>query len=76
MCSFNFRKELKPCSRAIIICRHSGKPIRLSPTFVNGELKIAIAPTLDPALYSRVLPARCRHCHREAIYAVDQIIDL
>jgi len=66
--------QAKP--RRGLICRHCGKQIRLSATFLKRERNIAIAPTVDPALYSRVLPARCRHCHREAIYAVDQIIDL
>jgi ribosomal protein S27E len=59
-----------------VICRHCGKPIRLSATLLKRELNITIAPTLDPALYSRVFPVRCRHCHKEAIYALDQIADL
>jgi cytochrome c5 len=60
-----------------VSCRHCGKPIRLSDSLLRRETQpTKDQPLSDQQLQTKVFPARCRACHAEAIYTVDQIIDL
>jgi cytochrome c5 len=59
-----------------VSCRHCGKPIRLSASLVRRETELKTnQPASDQQLQTKVFPARCRACHGEAIYTVDEIID-
>ena len=57
-----------------VSCRRCGKPIRLSASLLKREAALRSAEA-SQELSSRVFPARCRRCHAEAIFALDQIAD-
>jgi hypothetical protein len=57
-----------------VSCRHCGKPIRLSESFIKRATGIT-QDEAEKGLRSRVFPARCRRCHGEAIYALEQIVE-
>jgi cytochrome c5 len=60
-----------------VSCRHCGKPIRLSASLLKRETELKKdQPDADQQLQTKVFPARCRVCHAEGIYTVDQIVDL
>ena len=59
-----------------VFCRHCGKPIHLSASFLKRETAIKQNESeLVDGLYSKTFLARCRRCHREAIYSLAQIVD-
>ena len=61
----------------VISCQHCGKPIRLSPSMLKREANIKQGElSFDQGLQSRVFTVRCRHCHKEAIYSLNQITDI
>jgi len=55
-----------------VSCRRCGKPIRLSASLLKREAALKGAEP-SQELSSRVFPARCRRCHAEAVFALDQI---
>jgi len=60
-----------------IHCKYCGKPVRL----LNSLLLRAQAIEQNESgfhrdLQSKVFPVRCKRCRGEAIYAVNQIVDL
>ena len=61
-----------------VLCRHCGKPVRV-PKLVLRKDSAAheLVPSDDSQfqLISRVFVLRCRSCEKEAIYAIDQIVD-
>jgi hypothetical protein len=60
-----------------VSCRNCGRPIRLSAALLQRETELKKEqPPADQQLQTKVFPARCRACHVEAIYTVDQITDL
>jgi hypothetical protein len=60
-----------------VSCRHCGKPIRLSASLLRRESELKKdEPPANQQLQTKVFPMRCHACHAEAIYTVDQIIDL
>jgi hypothetical protein len=60
-----------------VSCRHCGKPIHLSASLLRRETELKKdQPPSDQQLQTKVFPLRCRACHAEAIYTVDQIVDL
>jgi len=60
-----------------VSCRHCGKPIRLSASLLQRETTLKKDdPHPDQQMQTKVFPARCRACHAEGIYTVDQIVDL
>lgn len=60
-----------------VTCRHCGKPVRLSASILRREAELNRAETSkeEVLLHTRVFPARCRACHEEGIYALEEIID-
>lgn len=61
-----------------VVCRHCGKPIRIPGIVLRKDRECQ--EQHDPAdthfhLVSRVFVLRCRSCEREAIYAINQIVD-
>ena len=61
----------------VISCQHCGKPIRLSPSMLKREANIKQGElSFDQGLQSRVFTVRCIHCHKEAIYSLNQITDI
>ena len=59
-----------------VYCRSCGKAIRLSASFIKREIAIKQnEQTSIQEFSSRVFPARCRSCHEEAIYTLNQILD-
>ena len=59
-----------------VFCRHCGKPIHLSASLLRRETAIKQNEAqLADELYSKTFLARCRRCHREAIYSLAQIVD-
>jgi len=59
-----------------VVCKHCGKAIRLPASILRREEKRREAGPGGDELETKVFPARCRACHAEGIYAVDQIVDL
>jgi hypothetical protein len=62
-----------------VLCRHCGKPARIPNLVLRKDSEIhGEHVNNDDAhfqLISRVFVLRCRSCEREAIYAMDQIVD-
>jgi thymidine kinase len=59
-----------------VVCRHCGKPIRLSATILRREAELNRAQKGSEEvllLQTRVFPARCRACHEEHIYVLEEI---
>lgn len=61
-----------------VLCRHCGKPIRIPGIVLRKDSESQ--GQRDPSdanfhLISRVFVLRCRSCEREAIYAINQIVD-
>ena len=59
-------------------CRHCGKPVRIPGIVLRKDSEYH--GQQDPndeqfRLISRVFVLRCRSCEREAIYAINQIVD-
>lgn len=60
-----------------VYCIHCGKPVRLSYSLLLREQALKQNESgFHQDLQSRVFPVRCKRCHGEAIYAVNQIVDL
>jgi hypothetical protein len=60
-----------------IYCKYCGKPVRLSHSLLLREQAIKRNESaFQQDLQSRVFPARCKRCHGESIYTVNQIVDL
>jgi cytochrome c5 len=58
-------------------CKHCGKAVRLSHSLVRREEAIKQNESaVHQDLQSRVFPVRCKMCHSESIYSVNQIVDL
>ena len=58
-----------------VTCRYCAKPIRLTSPFIKREMSIKLNDARVQDLSSRVFVKRCRHCLKEAIYSLDQIVD-
>jgi hypothetical protein len=61
-----------------VLCRHCGKPVRVPKIVLRKDSENhnhAISGDIHFQLISRVFVLRCRSCEREAIYAIDQIVD-
>jgi hypothetical protein len=61
-----------------VLCRHCGKPVRVPGIVMKKDSEcrgIHDADGTDFHLISRVFVLRCRCCQREAIYAINQIVD-
>ena len=58
-----------------VMCRHCGKPVRLSASLLRRETTIKEEDEASLELCSRVFPARCHVCYEEGIYAMDQVVD-
>lgn len=59
-------------------CRHCGKPIRIPGIVLRKDSESRgqhDASDTQFQLISRVFVLRCRSCEREAIYAINQIVD-
>jgi hypothetical protein len=61
-----------------VLCRHCGKPVRIPGIVLRKDSECQ--GHHDPNdehfhLISRVFVLRCRSCEREAIYAINQIVD-
>jgi hypothetical protein len=58
----------------IVFCRNCGKPIHLSASLAQRELATR---NDEPAskFNSRVFSSRCRNCHVEGIYSLDDITE-
>jgi hypothetical protein len=57
-----------------VSCRFCLKPLKLSASFIQREKLIKQEkPGLIQELRSQVFVVRCRSCHGEAIYSLDQI---
>lgn len=61
-----------------VLCRHCGKPVRVPGIVLRKDSESQGLNDADDArfqLVSRVFVLRCRNCEREAIYAINQIVD-
>jgi len=61
-----------------VLCRHCGKPVRIPGIVLRKDSESqGQQDTTDTRfqLVSRVFVLRCRSCEREAIYAINQIVD-
>jgi hypothetical protein len=60
-----------------VLCRHCSKPVRIPDIVLrkDSERRGLAADDSQFQLISRVFILRCRHCERESIYAMDQIVD-
>ncbi len=60
-----------------VVCRHCSKPVRVPDIVLrkDSERRGHVADDSQFQLISRVFILRCRHCERESIYALDQIVD-
>jgi len=60
-----------------VLCRHCSKPVRIPDIVLrkDSERHGHAAGDSQFQLISRVFILRCRHCERESIYALDQIVD-
>jgi hypothetical protein len=59
-----------------VACRHCGKPVRLSNSLLRREADLNCGDTdSGQHLHTRVFPSRCRACHQEGIYALDEIVE-
>jgi hypothetical protein len=59
-------------------CRHCGKPVRVPGIVLRKDSESRghhDANDTHFQLISRVFVLRCRSCEREAIYAINQIVD-
>jgi hypothetical protein len=68
----------KPAQFRGVLCRHCGKPIRIPGIVLRKDCESQgqqDATDTRFQLVSRVFVLRCRSCEREAIYAINQIID-
>lgn len=60
-----------------ISCQYCGSPIRLSVAILKREMTIKQDEgSFGQELYSRVFAARCRVCHQEGIYNLNQIAEV
>jgi len=60
-----------------IYCRYCGKLVRLwHSLLVREEAVKQNESAIHQDLQSRVFPVRCKKCHGECIYSVNQIVDL
>lgn len=61
-----------------VLCRHCGKPVRIPGIVLRKDSESqGQHDSTDTRfqLVSRVFVLRCRSCEREAIYAINQIVD-
>ena len=62
-----------------VLCRHCGKAVRVPGLVLRKDSEIHGEHVSNEdthfQLISRVFVLRCRSCEREAIYAIDQIVD-
>jgi hypothetical protein len=61
-----------------VLCRHCGKPIRIPGIVLRKDSECQgqhDASDTTFHLISKVFVLRCRACEREAIYAINQIVD-
>ena len=61
-----------------VLCRHCGKPVRVPGIVLRKDSESQGLRDADDTRYqlvSRVFVLRCRACEREAIYAINQIVD-
>ena len=60
-----------------VLCRHCGKPVRIPGIVLRKDSEFHGHDPIDEQfrLISRVFVLRCRACQREAIYAINQIVD-
>lgn len=59
-----------------VSCRYCGKPIRLSTAMAKRQAAIkSTETTQNPDLVTKVFQARCRRCHKESLYALEEIAD-
>lgn len=60
-----------------ILCQYCGRPIRLSKAILKREVTIKQEEkSFGEELRSRVFTVRCRVCHEEGIYSLNQITDV
>jgi hypothetical protein len=61
-----------------VLCRRCGKPVRI-PALVSKRESESHVPhdsnDMQFHLASQVFVLRCRSCHKESIYATNQIVD-
>lgn len=53
-----------------VACHNCEKPIRLSKALLDRQGK-----SKNSDLLTKVFTARCRHCNRESIYSLKEIVD-
>ena len=53
-----------------VICKHCGKPVRLSLALLKRK-----ETNPEAELFTKVLPARCKSCRRESLYSLEEIIE-
>lgn len=61
-----------------VLCRHCGKPVRIPGIVLRKDSESQGQQDSSDTrfqLVSRVFVLRCRSCEREAIYAINQIVD-
>jgi len=61
-----------------VLCRHCGKPVRIPGIVLRKDSECHGRHDANDEqfrLVSRVFVLRCRSCEREAIYAINQIVD-
>ena len=61
-----------------VVCRHCGKPIRIPGIVLRKDTECRGDHDANDThfhLVSKVFVLRCRACEREAIYAINQIVD-
>jgi hypothetical protein len=59
-------------------CRRCGKPVRVPALVMKNESASLAQSSGDPTQYrliSQVFVLRCRSCHKESVYAINQIED-
>ena len=61
-----------------VLCRHCGKPVRIPGIVLRKDSECQGQHDRNDThfhLISKVFVLRCRACEREAIYAINQIVD-
>ena len=58
-----------------VVCMFCGKPILLSASILMRVISTKTAETTLADLASKIFSARCRSCHVEGIYSLDQIAE-
>ena len=61
-----------------VLCRHCGKPVRIPGIVLRKDSECQGQHDTNDThfhLISKVFVLRCRACEREAIYAINQIVD-